>query len=57
MSSCRLENCKAYYLLSTIPHGYCLPLTFLPRTSITMLLPTTEYGTAACTNSKLEDHN
>ena len=52
-----LGNSKSYYLLSTIPHGYCLPRTFLPRTSITVLLPTTEYGTAACMKWKSQHHN
>ena len=35
------------HLLSTIPHGYCRPRTFLPRISIVVLLPITAYGTAA----------
>lgn len=32
-------------LPSAMPHGYFLPLTFLPSTSITVLEPTTAKGT------------
>lgn len=36
---------------STRPQGYCRPLTLLPLTSITLLLPTTAYGTLSCKHS------
>ena len=39
MSSCHFGNSKSCYLLSTIPHGYYLPHTLLPSTSITVLAP------------------
>ena len=39
---------------STTPHGYILPLIFLPRISIVVLDPTTANGTAFCkVNKKL----
>jgi len=38
---------KCKDLPSTIPHGYILPLIFLPPASTTVLLPTTANGMAA----------
>jgi len=41
---------------STIPHGYFLPLIFLPPTSKTVLLPTTANGIPYKKKKKMENN-